>query len=182
MSLPRELFLDSGGALRSRPARELDGARRATLVSRPVDGRGSVPVALSARSGQAAEFSVTPAGPGVTAVGLRLAGPDVADVRIRVTAGGVEITEGGRRLTEAAGPLTKAVAPLTEGAGPPADGAVGQVRVYYDGGIVEVFSTAAPAAAVICDRDGRYDRVDVEISGPPGAPPGQASLTAWSCG
>jgi hypothetical protein len=173
MSLPRELLLDSGGGLSSRPARELDGARRETLVSRLVDGHGSAPVALSARSGRAAEFSVTPAGSGATAVGLRLAGPRlagprVADVRIWVTTGGVEITEGGRGLTEAAGP--------------PADGAVGQVRAYYDGGILEVLSAGAPAAAVICDRDGRYDRVDVEISGRPGAPPGPVRLTAWSCG
>jgi hypothetical protein len=63
-----------------------------------------------------------------------------------------------------------------------ADGAVGQVRAYYDSGILEVFSPAAPAVAVICRRDGCYDRLDVEVSGRPGAPPGRGRLTAWSCG
>jgi hypothetical protein len=66
MSLPRELFLDASGALASRPARELDRARRELVVSQPVNGRGSAGVALSARSGQG-----------------------VPDVEIRVTAGGV---------------------------------------------------------------------------------------------
>jgi sucrose-6-phosphate hydrolase SacC (GH32 family) len=167
MSLPRELFLDSGGALRSRPARELDGARRENVVSRLVDGRGSAAIALSARSGQAAEFSVTPAGREATEVGLRLAGPGSPDVEIRVTAGGIEITEGGRRLT---GEATRA------------DGAVGQVRAWYDRGILEVFSPPAAAAAVIGDRDGGYDRLDAEIAGRPGAPPERARLDVWSCG
>jgi len=168
MSLPRELFLDSGGALRSRPVRELDRARRDTVASRPVHGRGSVGIALSARSGRAAEFSVAPASRDVTAVGLRLAGSGVPDVLIRVATGGVEITEGGRRLTEEAVP--------------DADGAAGQVRAYYDGGILEVFSPAAPAVAVICRRDGSYGRLDVDVSSRPGAPRGRARVTAWSCG
>jgi hypothetical protein len=168
MSLPWELFLDSGGALRSRPARELDGARRENVASRLADGRGSAAIALSARSGQAAEFSVTPAGREATAVGLRLAGPGSPDVEIRVTAGGIEITEGGRRLTEQDGRAD-------------ADGAVGQVRAWYDRGILEVFSPAA-AAAVSCDRDGGYDRLDVEIAGRPGAPSERGRLDVWSCG
>jgi sucrose-6-phosphate hydrolase SacC (GH32 family) len=168
LSLPRELFLDPGGALRSRPVRELDQARGETAASRLVHGRGSVGIALSARSGRAAEFSITPSGRDVTAVGLRLAGPGVPDVLIRVVTGSVEITEGGQRLTEEAVQL--------------ADGAVGQVRAYYDSGILEVFSPAAPAVAVICCRDGCYDRLDVEVSGRPGAPPGRGRLTAWSCG
>jgi beta-fructofuranosidase len=168
MSLPWELFLDSGGALRSRPARELDGARRENVVSRLADGRGSAAIALSARSGQAAEFSVTPAGREATAVGLRLAGPGSPDVEIRVTAGGIEITEGGRRLTE-------------QDSRADADGAVGQVRAWYDRGILEVFSPAA-AAAVSCDRDGGYDRLDVEIAGRPGAPSERGRLDVWSCG
>jgi hypothetical protein len=99
-----------------------------------------------------------------------LAGPDGADVQIRVTAGGVEIIEGGRRLTEA-------VAPPDSWAEPS-----GQVRVYYDGGILEVFGPPAGPAAVICRRDGGYDRIEAEISARPGAPPGRASLTAWSTG
>ena len=55
----------------------------------------------------------------------------------------------------------------------------GLVRAWYDGGILEVFSPAVTAAAVICHRDGVYDRLDVEISG---APLEQASLAVWSCG
>jgi len=168
MSLPRELFLDAGGALQSRPARELDQARRQAVASRLVAGRGSAGIALSARSGRAAEFSVTPAGRDVTAIELGLAGSGVPDVLIRVAAGGVEITEGGRRLTEEAVPL--------------ADGAVGQVRAYYDSGILEVFSPPAPAVAVSCHRDGSYRRLDVDVSARPGAPPARAQVTAWSCG
>jgi beta-fructofuranosidase len=166
MSLPRELFLDAGGALRSRPARELDQARRELVVSQPVRGRDSARVALSARSGRAAEVDVTLAGQDATAVGLRLAGRGVPDVGIRVTAGGIEITEGRRRLTEQAAP-----------AGP--GGVAGQVRAWYDGGVLEVFSPVGPAAAVICHRDGGYGRLDVEVSG---APLEQASLAVWSCG
>lgn len=166
MSLPRELVLDDGGALRSRPARELDDARRELVVSRLVDGGDSAAIALSARSGQAAEFSLTPAGRDATAAGLRLTGPSAPDVQIRVTAGGIEITEGGRRLTEEAGR---------------ADGTAGQVRAWYDGGVLEVFGPTA-AVAVICHRDGAYDRLDAEISGRPGAPPQRASLAVWACG
>ena len=169
MSLPPELFLGASGALQSRPARELDAARREMTVSRLVHGRGSARLALAARSGRAAEFSVTPAGRDITAIGLRLAGPEVPDVRIRVTTGGIEIAEGGRRLTGEAGPGT-------------GDDTVGQVRVWYDRGILEVFSPPTPAAAVICHRDGAYDRLEVELAGRPGAPPGRARVTAWSCG
>ena len=169
MSLPRELFLDGTGALQSRPARELDGARREILLDRLVHGSATAGLTLSARAAHATEVSVTPVGRDVTAIGLRLAGLGAADVQVRVTAGGIEITEDGRRLTEAAAP--------------PGTGAlVGQVRACYDSGILEVFSPPATTAAVICRRDGRYDRVEAEITGRPGAPPGQASFTAWSCG
>jgi hypothetical protein len=88
-----------------------------------------------------------------------------------VTAGGIEVTEGSRRLTEVA-----------ERPGRGADAAVGQVRAWYDGGILEVFSPPAPAVAVICRRDGCYDRLSVEVSGRPEDRPGRVSLTAWSCG
>ena len=189
MSLPRELFLDGSGALQSRPARELDGARRRVLLDRIVHGCGTADLALAARAGGAAEISLTPVGHDVTAVTLRLAAPDGADVQIRVAAGGVEITEAGRRLTE---PVAPAGAPAPGGSAPggsasggsaPAPGGpVGQVRVYYDAGILEVFSPPIGAAAVICRRDGGYDRVEAEISVRPEAPPGRASLTAWSTG
>jgi beta-fructofuranosidase len=168
MSLPRELFTDSGGALQSRPARELDQARREVILSRAVPGSGPARVPLSARSGRAAEFSLVPAGEDVTGLGLRLAGPGVPDVQVQVRPGSIEITEGGRRLTEAA---------------PPAGGGtVGEVRAYYDGGILEVFSAPATSAAVICRRDGVYDQVDVSVTGGSAASPAWARLTAWRSG
>jgi beta-fructofuranosidase len=173
MSLPRELYLDSTGTLQSQPARELDRARRETLLTRLVHGRATAGVTLSARAAHATEISLTPVGRDVAAAGLRLTGPASADVQVRVTADGIEITEGGRRLTEPAAPRRASTA-----AGAP----VGQVRAWYDGGILEVFSPPAAATAVICRRDGRYDQVEAEIVGRPGAPPGRASLTAWSCG
>ncbi len=177
MSLPRELFLDAAGSLRSRPARELDGARRNVLLDRLVHGRATADLALCARSAGAAEIGLTPIGRDVTSVTLRLAGPAGADVQIKVAAGGVEILEGGRRLTEAAAPPREQAAPPREPAEP-----AGQVRVYYDGGILEVFSPPATAAAVICRRDARYDRLEAELTTRPGAAAGRASLTAWSSG
>jgi hypothetical protein len=89
-------------------------------------------------------------------------------VLIRVTTGGVEITEGGRKLA------AEAV--------PPAGGPVGQIRAYYDGGVLEVFSLSAPAAAAICRRDGSYSRLDVDVASRPGAPRERALVTVWSCG
>lgn len=172
MSLPRELYLDANGSLQSRPARELDRARRETLITRLVHGRATAGVTLSARAAHATEISLTPVGRDVTSIRLRLAGPCEADVQIQVTAGGIEITEGGRRLTETAAPRPADTA---------FDAPVGQVRAWYDGGILEVFSPPAAAAAVICRRDGRYDQVEAMITGRSGAPPGRASLTAWSC-
>ena len=95
MSLPRELFLDAGGALRSgRPVNSTARARE-VLLSRSFGGQATAALPLSARAGPATEISLAPAGPRVTAAGLRL-GPDVPDVRIRVTAGGIEVTEGSR--------------------------------------------------------------------------------------
>ena len=173
MSLPRELFLDASGSLRSRPARELDRARRKTLLTRLVHGRATAGITVSARAAHATEISLTPVGHDVTSIGLRLAGPGRSDVQIRVTADSIEITEGGRRLTEPAAPRRADTA---------ADTPVGQVRAWYDGGILEVFSPPAAAAAVICRRDGRYDQVEAEITGLPAAPPGRASLTAWAAG
>lgn len=173
MSLPRELYLDSTGTLKSQPARELDSARRETLLTRLVHGRATAGVTLSARAAHATEISLTPVGRDVTAAGLRLTGPGSADVQVRVTADGIEIAEGRHRLTEPAAPRRASTA---------ADAPVGQVRAWYDGGILEVFSPPATATAVICHRDGRYDQVEAEIVGRPGAPPGRASLTAWSCG
>jgi len=173
ISLPRELFLDGSGALQSRPATELDRARRETLLTRLVHGRTTAGVTLSARAAHATEINLTPVGHDVTSTGLRLAGPSAAEVRIQVTADGIEITEGGCWLTEKAAPRRADTA---------ADAPLGQVRAWYDGGILEVFSPPAAAAAVICCRDGRYDRVEAEITGRPGALPGRASLTAWTCG
>jgi beta-fructofuranosidase len=173
MSLPRELYLDANGLLRSRPARELDGARRETLVSQTVRASGIVDLKLSAGAAHATELMITPVHGEVVAFGLRLAGLGCEDVTIAVTAGGVQISEGTRALT--------ATSPVLAGASTPAD-PVGQVRVYYDNGILEVYSPAASPAVVICDRHGSYDRVEVEVSSRPGAPPSTARITAWSSG
>jgi beta-fructofuranosidase len=179
MSLPRELFLDGSGSLQSRPARELDGARRTVLLDRLVHGCGTADLTLRARAAGATEISLTPIGRDVTAVALRLAGPTGADVQIRVAADGIEIIEAGRRLTETGPP--GASAPGASAPGASAE-PVGQVRGYYDGGILEVFSPPAPAAAVICRRGARYDRLEAELTVRPGAAAGRASLTAWSSG
>jgi hypothetical protein len=96
----------------------------------------------------------------------------VPDVQVQVRPGSIEITEGGRRLTEAATPA----------GGGPGGGAVGEVRAYYDGGILEVFSAPATSAAVICRRDGVYDQVDVSVAGGSAASPAWARLTAWRSG
>lgn len=173
MSLPRELFLDSSGALQSRPARELDRARHETLLTRLVHERTTAGITLSAQASHATEISLTPVGRDVTSIGLRLTGPVHPEVHIQVTADGIEITEGGRRLTGPAAPRRPDTA---------ADAPVGQVRAWYDAGILEVFSPPAAAAAVICRRDGRYDQVEAEITCRPGVPLARATLTAWSCG
>jgi len=55
MSLPRELSLDANGALRAWPVRELDSARRKTLITRLIDQRGTIAIGLSARSDHATE-------------------------------------------------------------------------------------------------------------------------------
>jgi beta-fructofuranosidase len=101
MSLPRELFLDGTGSLRSRTVRELDDARRQMLITPLIEGHGTAGVRLSARAAHATEITLTPARGDAAAVGLRLAGAGCADVQVRVTAGSIEITEGGRLLTAA---------------------------------------------------------------------------------
>jgi beta-fructofuranosidase len=53
---------------------------------------------------------------------------------------------------------------------------------HADGGILEVFSPAAPAVAVICRRGGAHGRLDVDVSSRQGTPRGRARVTAWSCG
>jgi beta-fructofuranosidase len=173
MSLPRELHLDGRGSLQARPVRELDTARREVLITRAIEGRGVAGMKVSAQAASATEIDLTPVHGEATAVRLRLTGLGCADVEIRATADSVEITEGGRMLT--------AVSPAPRHAGSPA-GRVGQLRAYYDGGILEVYGSPAGPAAVICDRRGAYDSVDVEVSGRPGDPGCAASLTAWSCG
>jgi beta-fructofuranosidase len=173
MSLPRELYLDVDGRLLSRPARELDRARRETLISSLVHGRGTVDLKLSARAAHATELSVTQVRGEAAAIRVRLAGPSCEDVEVKVTAHSVQITEGMRTLTAIQS------APQS---GDSRAGRVGHLRMYYDGGILEVYSPGASPAAVICDRYGTYDLVEVEASSRPGAVPGTASVTAWSCG
>lgn len=172
MSLPRELRVDEAGALRSWPARELDRARRQALASQLIHGRGTVAVPLSARAGHAAEISVTPVSGAPAAIVLRLAGQGCADVRVRVAADGVTVTEGNRTLT--------AAAPAPRGGR--LDGQAGEVRLYYDQGIVEVYSRYTTPAAVICDQRGAYSGIEVDVVGPAAGPCCTATLAVWSCG
>jgi hypothetical protein len=125
---------------------------------------------LSARAAHATEIDLDPVRGEAAMVRLRLAGLGCADIQIRVTADSVEITEGRRPLTTVS-PAPRSV-----------DSRVGQVRAYYDGGILEVYSLQGGPAAVICDRRGTYHSVDVEVSSRPGEPRCTASVTAWSCG
>ena len=173
MSLPRELYLDGEGSLRSRPVRELDSARRKTLITQLIDGRGMVSVCLSARSAHAIEMRITPVRGEATAIVIRLAGERCEDVEVRATADGVAVTEGNRALTVPI-PL-----PCSQGyqARP-----IGPLRVYYDSGILEVYSPLAGPAAVICNRHAAYTHMEVEISARLEAPPCAASVTVWSCG
>jgi beta-fructofuranosidase len=173
MSLPRELYLDQSGSLRARPVRELDTARREMVISRAIEDRGAVGLKLSPQAASATEIDLTPVRGEAAAVGLRLTGLGCADVEIRATADSVEITEGGRALT--------AARPAPGHRGSPAR-RVDQVRAYYDGGILEVYSSLAGPAAAICDRRGAYDSVSVEISSRPGEPACATRFTAWSCG
>jgi sucrose-6-phosphate hydrolase SacC (GH32 family) len=143
MSLPRELSLDANGALRAWPVRELDNARRTTLTTRLIDQRGTIAISLSARSDHATEMRITPVRGEPTAITIRLAGLGSENVEIRVSAGGVRITEGNQTLTEATPHARSPDYPARQ---------TGQVRVYYDSGILEVYSAQADPAAVICDR------------------------------
>jgi beta-fructofuranosidase len=172
MSLPRELYLENM-RLRHRPARELDSARGEKLASRLIEGAGTVNVKLSARERSAAEFQVIPVRGETGAVTLRLQGIDCDDVEIQVRPGHTTIRAGNR-------PLTSAI-PATRTDARPAL-ATGPVRMYYDAGILEVYSPSADPAAVICNRDAHYDGIAVEIPALPGAPPSAATITGWSSG
>ena len=173
MSLPRELYLDHNGALRSRPARELDGARRENLITQQVDGQATIGLQLSARSASATEMRLVPARSEITGIRLRLTGLGCDDVEVRITAGSVKIHEGGQALTT--------TSPPPAGRDSAAQ-MVREVRVFYDSGILEIYSPQADPAAVICNRGGAYGLLEVEVSGHPGTPPCGASLTVWSSG
>lgn len=130
-------------------------------------------MSLSARSAHATEMRITPVSGEATAIAIRLTGRGCEDIEIRVTADSAHITEGNRVLTVAT--------PGPQGADYPARG-VGQVRVYYDGGIVEVYSPLAGPAAVICNRRGAYSAIDVDLSTQFAEHSCVASVTTWSCG
>jgi beta-fructofuranosidase len=170
MSLPRELYLDTHASLRSRPASELDGARRDILITRHVTGHGKVPVSLSARGPYATEIGITTIRNTVTALRLRLTGHGREDVEITATPDAIRVTEGQRALTTAASAKESS------------ESQVSQVRVFYDGGVLEVYSSAGTAAAVICDRHASYDLAEIELFAPAGAPAGAVRVTAWACG
>ena len=170
MSLPRELSLDENGALRSWPARELDGARRKMLAAQLVEGRGTVDVTISARAAHATEIAITPIRGEAADIVMRLIGRGCANVEVRVSPDGVAVSEGSRLLTAAVPP---AGAPQRQ---------AGQVRVYCDQGIMEVYSSLAGPAAVICDRSAVYVDIEVEVGPHFNAPVCVASVKAWACG
>ena len=91
-------------------------------------------VGLSARAAHATEIRVTPVRGEASAIVLRLAGRECEDVEVRVTADGVVITEGNRALTVTTPVPRSADYPVRQ---------LGQIRVYYDHGIVEVYSPLA---------------------------------------
>jgi beta-fructofuranosidase len=179
MSLPRELYLENG-ALRSRPARELDGARGEVLASQVIEDAGSVGVTISARAGSATEISLTLAAGDAGLAVVRLRGDVAADVEIRVGAGVITIHEGGLLLTTE---LAAAADPATASASASASAfASGAIRIYYDSGILEVYSPSASPAAVICDRYASYDSMDFDFQPLPGSPSASARVTVWSTG
>ena len=90
-----------------------------------------------------------------------------------MTADGVVITEGNRMLTVAT--------PLPRSADDPAR-QIGHIMMYYDHGVVEVYSPLAGPAAVICNRRAVYALIEVDVSAHFETPSCVASVTAWSCG
>ncbi len=172
MSLPRELYLE-GDNLRFRPARELDSARGERLASRVIEGQGEIGVQLSARGEAAAEFLVTPLRPETGVIAVRLHGMNCDDVEVQVRPGHIMVREGGRLLTSEI-PAAAATAPPVPVTGP--------VTMYYDKGILEVYHPSASPAAVMCGRNARYERLEVDLRPLPGLPSGAVRVIGWSCG
>jgi beta-fructofuranosidase len=174
MSLPRETYLQ-GANVRFRPARELDRARGQKLADVIIDGQGELDVGLSARARSAAELRVAPVRGAAGAIELRLRGAGCDDVEIRARPGDISVHEGERRLAGNVGGPGPATVPVL---------ADGPVTLYYDQGILEVYGAAAPPAAVVCNRDGRYDRLGVSLRPLSGADPdsGAVRITGWSSG
>jgi beta-fructofuranosidase len=173
MSLPRELVLD-GADLRSRPARELERARRDELADEIIEDRGSIGVALSARAETAAEFQVTPARGEAGAVVLRLHGSGCDDLEIDARPGDLTVYEGERRLAGGTRASTAVTASPILAPDP--------LRLFYDQGILEIYGAAASPAAVICNRDGRYDSVGVHLRPTPGSGPVAVRIAGWLSG
>lgn len=175
MSLPRELYL-AGDELRARPARELSAARGRQVAATVTGGHGTVPLPLAARDATAAELLVQPARGGAHPVTVRLRGLNCPDVTIQADENGARVREGERLLTT---PLS---APLRRPAAEAGQSPSPAVSIYYDNGILEVFPQSGPPAAVICDRDGRYDRADITLTGDDGREAPAADITTWRCG
>jgi beta-fructofuranosidase len=171
MSLPRELSLQAG-TLRSGPARELDRARGPELMSQVIEGHGEPGLQLAARDRRASELEVAPVRGVVGAVALRLRGAGPGDIEITAEPGHILVRAGEQQLStqEAA-----AGAPRTAALAEP-------VRVYYDAGILEVYSPDAAPVAVCCDRDGRYYRLTVDVSPAPGQRQAAVRVTGWPAG
>jgi beta-fructofuranosidase len=164
MSLPRELYL-ADGELRARPARELSAARERQAADAVIYTRGTIPLPLAARDSAAAELRVRPVRGEDAAITVRLRGVSCPDVVIQAGEDSVRIREGDQALTGHA----------------PREAAHGEIQIYYDSGILEVFSPSGPPAAVICDRNGRYDSVEIVLASDHEEKPA-ASVTAWRCG
>jgi hypothetical protein len=108
----------------------------------------------------------------VGAVALRLRGAGPGDIEITAEPGHILVRAGEQQLStqEAA-----AGAPRTAALAEP-------VRVYYDAGILEVYSPDAAPVAVCCDRDGRYYRLTVDVSPAPGQRQAAVRVTGWPAG
>jgi hypothetical protein len=118
---------------------------------------------------------VHPACGGAYPVTVRLRGLNCPDVTIQADRNGTSVREGERPLTAPLPvPLRRPPAEASQSPAP-------AVRIYYDNGILEVFPLAGPPAAVICDRDGRYDRIDITLTGDDACPEPTADVTAWWC-
>jgi hypothetical protein len=106
-------------------------------------------------------------------IAARLRGMNCDDVELQVRPGHITVREGSQ-------PLTSEI-PAAVATAPPVP-VIGPVTIYYDKGILEVYHPSASPAAVICGRDARYERLEVDLRPIPGLPSGAVRVIGWSCG